>query len=125
MERFTDPWAARWAAELDQDTDYRRHAERWQGGILFVVEGEAPRKVFLDLEGGRCRAGRAATPEDEAAAPYEIRADLATWEDVLGGRLDPLYALMRGRLRLSRGSLASLLPYTAAAKAMVAAAGRL
>lgn len=117
MERFTDDWAQAWGRALDEDDDYRRAAARWQGGIVFVVEPD--RKVFLDLEGGRCRAARVATPEDETAAAYAIQASPEVWDEVLDGRLDPLYGLARGRLRLAKGGLASLLPFAAAAQRMV------
>lgn len=117
MERFSDDWARAWCRALDGDEDYRRSAERWDGGILFVVGPD--RKVFLDLRGGRCLAGRVATSEDEAAAAYAIEANEDAWADVLDGRLDPIMGLMRGKLRLAKGSLASLLPFTAAAQRMV------
>lgn len=117
MERFSDDWARAWARALDEDEDYRRAAARWQGGIVFVVEPD--RKVFLDLDGGRCRAGRVATAEDEASAAYAIQGSPEVWDEVLNGRLDPLYGLARGRLRLTKGKLAALLPFAGAAQRMV------
>lgn len=123
MERFSDEWAQAWGRALDDDQDYRRSAARWQGAILFVVQPD--RKVFLDLQGGRCLAGRTATAADEASAAYALEASPEVWDEVLDGRLDPMYGIVRGKLRLTKGSLATLLPFTAAAKQMVQKASAL
>jgi putative sterol carrier protein len=47
---------------------------------------------------------------------------MGTWRRVLHGEVAPLMAIMTGRLVLTRGSLAALIPYAMAAKALVDAA---
>lgn len=122
---FTDPWARTWCEVLDRDETYRQAASGWEGALALVLEGDEElgpardRAVYLDLHRGRCRRGRAATDEDLETAPFVLRGPSATWKRVLEGGLDPIFALMSGKLRLSRGSVARLVPYTRAAKRMV------
>jgi len=54
--------------------------------------------------------------------PFIIRADPQTWKRVLDRDLEPIFGLIRGKLKLAKGSLVSLLPYTTAAKEMVLSA---
>ena len=61
-------------------------------------------------------------PEDEA--PYVLEADPYSWKRVLDGELDPIAGLMRGKIKLRRGSVVELARYVKAAKELVRAAGR-
>lgn len=125
---FTDDWARAWAEKLSASDVYRTAASKWEGDIVLVMEpddglGIAERQtVYLDLWHGDCREARVATVEDEQGAAYVISASAVSWKEILEGSLDPIMALMRGRLTLKKGRLASLLPYTSAAKELVASA---
>jgi putative sterol carrier protein len=77
------------------------------------------RRVFLDLWHGECRLARAAASSDEAEARYILTGSSSSWRLVLTGKLAPLVAIMTGRLRLTKGSLAELIPYVDAAKELV------
>lgn len=127
---FTAAWAAELERELTASEEYRRAAAGWKGTLLFTLEPEpdfgvpAERRLFLDLAHGSPRAGRPALPQDPAAASHELSAAAAVWRDLLEGRLEPGAAIMGGRLRLQRGSLFSLLPHLAAARALLACAQR-
>ncbi len=67
---------------------------------------------------------RPATNEDVDAAPYVIRGSAEDWQQVLEGRLDPIMALMQGKLKLQNGGLIALARYGAAAKQLVVSARR-
>ncbi len=54
-----------------------------------------------------------------------LQGNAAAWKRILAGEVEPLTALMTGKLRLTQGSLAKLLPYVQAAKELVAAARRI
>ena len=43
----------------------------------------------------------------------------AAWQQVLTGAVPPLLAIMTGKLKLTKGALAELLPYVNAAKELV------
>jgi putative sterol carrier protein len=125
---FTAAWAAAWRRELNASPVYREKAAGWEGAVALQMTADPAlgvseaRAVWLDLHHGACREARAATPEDLAAAAYLIDAEPAVWNDVLGGRLSPVGALLGGRLRLLRGSVMSLVPYIAAAQELLVTA---
>lgn len=129
-ELFTDAWARAFCAELAANPRYRQAAQGWEGAIGMVL-GEDPehgvdedRPIILDLWHGACRGARAAGEEDLEAAPFVLSAPGGVWRRIFGGDLDPIFALMSGKLTMPRGTVARLLPYTAAAKEMVATARR-
>ena len=122
---FSDTWARAVGELLSSSETYQTAARTWEGAIVFQLEA-APnqgiaedRAVYLDLWHGECRAARAATPDDLEHAAFIISGDAATWQQVLSGRSDPLTTLMRGKLKLKKGSLATLTRYVGAAKALV------
>jgi putative sterol carrier protein len=130
MDVFSDAWAAAWARELNASDAFRVAALKWESAFVLVMQPDAaagvrePRAVFVDLAGGACLAGRAATDEDLERAPYVLRASPAVWKQVLGGDLEPVGAVMIGLLDLSRGSLVGLAPWVGAAKELLSAACR-
>lgn len=130
MDVFSDAWAVAWAREINASDAFRVAALKWESGFVLVMQPDAeagfrePRAVYVDLTGGGCRAGRTATDEDFAQAPYVLKASPAVWRQVLGGDLEPVGAVMTGLLDLSRGSLIGLAPWVGAAKELLSAACR-
>lgn len=130
-EIFTDPWARSWRRELTASEAYRSAAKKWEGALVLALEGDAElgpeddRAVFLDLWHGECREARAARGADLERVPFALHGTAAVWKRVLQGDLDPLFALMSGKLKLTRGRVAQLVPFAQAAKEMVQAARRI
>lgn len=129
-EVFTDGWARAWGEQMSGSPEYRGAAARWEGAVVLVMEPDpavgvaAERAVCADLWHGECRSSGEASPEQRAQAPLVIVAGARTWRDVLTGRTDPVFGLLSGALRLERGSVGALVPFTTAAREMVAAARR-
>lgn len=129
-EIFTDDWARAWCEEINASPAYRKAAAEWEGEVVLQLSAnpargiDRDRAICADLWHGECRAARAATEEDLAAAPFVIRGDPHSWGRVLEGSLDPIMGLMRGKLKLTRGKLTTLARYVLAAKELVAAATR-
>ncbi len=130
-EIFTAPWAEAFCQALNANERYRRVARTWEGALLLVMEADpargipATRAVFLDLHHGQCRAARAAAPDDAAHAPYVLTATPAVWKAILQGELPPIAAILRGKLRLTKGNMMALVPHVRAAQELVATAARL
>jgi putative sterol carrier protein len=129
-EIFSESWAKVWAKRIKENEAYRKAAANWEGAMVLVMNADPSwgiaeeRAVIADLWHGDCRGAKIAESEDLLEAPYVIRANPATWKDVLAGKLDPIFGLVRGKLKLARGSVFSLLPYTVAAKELVVSATR-
>jgi len=125
LELFSDQWAQHWCARLNASAAYRAAAEGWSGAVALVMtpaDGAERHGVYMDAEGGICRIAREASAEDLAGAAYVFEAAPAVWREVLGGRTAPAMALFSGKLRLTRGNLAALMPHAAAARELIATA---
>ncbi len=118
---FSQSWAEAWCSALNESETYRAVAAAWEGAVALVsreLEGE-PLAVHLDLHHGACRGARVARADDLATAAYVLEAPPAVWRELLEGRGSPVMALVTGRLWLTRGELATLLPYAGAAKELL------
>jgi putative sterol carrier protein len=123
---FSDEWARAWCEALNASEAYRAAAAAWEGSVALAAttaDGSGGPAVFLDLRHGSCLAARAASPEDVAGATYLIEAQPATWRDVLAAQTSPLMALMTGRLKLTRGEMAKLMPHANSARELLHLAG--
>jgi putative sterol carrier protein len=129
MEVFTEEWCVACCDRLNQRESYRLAAAGWEGAAVLLMSADPEqgihedRAVWLDIHHGQCRGTRVATAQDLETAPYLFRADLANWKRLLAGEVDPVAAVMAGKLKLSRGNLFTLAKYAGAAREMVLAAG--
>jgi len=125
LELFSEQWARQWGARLNESATYRAAAAEWKGAVALVMtaaNGGEPRAVYMDAQGGTCHIAREASEEDLAGAAYIFEAAPAVWREVFGGRTAPAMALFSGKLRLTRGNLAALMPHAAAARELIATA---
>jgi putative sterol carrier protein len=119
LELFSQAWAQAAGQNLQTSTGYQKAAAAWEGTMIFANSSQTHSNAFFDLWHGECRAARLATTTDLENAAYIISADTNTWEQVLTGQLEPIAALLRGKLKLSKGNLAVLVRYVPAAKELV------
>lgn len=131
-EVFSEDWTRAWAEELRTSDAYRTAAATWEGSLALVMtadgdgaDNDAAQAAFVDLWHGECRGARPASDEDRATADFVIAAASQTWQQVLAGKLEPVFGIMSGKLKLERGSLAKLVPQVTAAKELVACAARI
>ncbi|HUK13008.1 MAG TPA: hypothetical protein VLW17_06865 [Thermoanaerobaculaceae bacterium] len=127
---FSAGWAKLWRDEINRSAEFRAAGAGWEGTLVLRMAADPgdgdrrPPSVLVDLAGGSCRAARTASGDDERAAGFVIVADAATWHDLFAGRADLIFSIIRGKFSLARGTLAELVPHVAAARALLAAAGR-
>jgi putative sterol carrier protein len=125
LDLFSEGWTAAWCEALNASEPYRLAARDWDGivALMMTADGSrSPRGAILDSAAGACRSARTADSAGLAKAGYVFEAGPDVWQEVFTGRIAPAMALMTGKLKLSRGSLAALLPHAAAAREMLAAA---
>lgn len=118
VKLYSNEWQQAWKSALQASPVYRKAAETWEGALILQVEPDV--RIYLDLHKGDCLEIRDARPLDECK--FELSATRDIWRELLDQGKDPLYMVMRGKLKLLKGSKAALLPYAKAAKAMLAAA---
>ncbi|MCS7082084.1 MAG: SCP2 sterol-binding domain-containing protein [Bacteroidetes bacterium] len=116
-ELFTQERLQRWCQALNASSEYREAARDWEGALaLIAIQDGVERVAYLDLHRGTCRGARLASPQEAEAAAYVLVGDRQVWEQVLFSGLDPVLALMSGKLRLRKGNPLSLSRYMAAAR---------
>ena len=125
---FTAAWADAFLGAVNADAAYHDAAKGWTNPVALVVspgvgiaDGAA---VQVDLQAGTCLSA-ASMGIDEVSAPFVLTADLATWKEIVGGGTDPIMAVARGKVKLTRGSLATLMMHSRGAKALVACAQKI
>jgi putative sterol carrier protein len=122
---FSADWAAAFRDAVNNDSGYRDAAKGWTNPVAMVIAtGDGPAAgmaVQVDLQAGTCLSA-AALHADDVSAPYVLSADLATWKEIVTGGSDPLMAVARGKVKLARGSLGTLMLHAKGAKALVACA---
>jgi putative sterol carrier protein len=124
---FSEAWAQAYQQAINRSAAYRAASLRWDAGSLAFVIHASPRHglvtptaVLLDLYRGDCRAAHSVPVESAMrGAHFVIEGDYDSWLKVLRGEADPLKMLMRGGLRLSKGSMLRLLPFTQSAQELV------
>jgi len=113
---------------LNESEGYREAGAGWVGPIVLTLDEDPARgvpegrSVRLDLAGGSCRGAQATSNGDAVGEATVIAGSPVTWSRVLRGDVDPLFALMSGKLQLRSGSLAALMPHARSAKELVATA---
>jgi putative sterol carrier protein len=120
----SDEWLRLYRDLINGSQEYREASQDWEGDIAFVMEAEPDRGVpedlvaWLDLWHGECRGARMITADEGELAAYGIRAPYSRWREVLEGRLEPVKAMVQGKLKL-RGDLAEIVRHVRAAKELV------
>jgi putative sterol carrier protein len=128
LEVFSEEWSHAACEKLNQHEPYRSAASNWEGAIVMVMRADPKagvteeRATYFDLHHGACRGARVASNADRDDAPYVMSAPPGVWKQIFSRQLEPISAIMFGKLKLERGSMFTLARYTTAAKEMVVAA---
>ena len=125
MARFpSEEWLTLYRDLINGSQEYRDSSQDWEGDVAFYLEAEPDRGVpddlvaWLDLWHGECRGAAMITADEGERAAYGIRAPYSRWREVLEGRLEPVKAMVQGKLKL-RGDLANIVRHVRAAKELV------
>ena len=122
-EIFSQSWITAFREAISRSEAYRSAAKNWTWPLVLMIDkgSDFPeeRAIYLDLHRGDCREARLATAADLQNVPFVIRATAEAWQQVLAGQIDPMLALVRGKLKLERGSMIQLARHVNAAKQLV------
>jgi len=120
----TPSWFEALVDLINGSAAYREAAATWEGDIAFLIEAEPDRGVPLDVWGvldlwhGECRGGGVADEDRGRRAAYLLRAPYSRWRQVVTGELDPIKAMMQGKLKV-QGDLPTIVRQVRAANELV------
>ena len=131
MHRFPSAqWTNAFRIVLNHDRAYRDAGKSWTfGSVALIIRSDGnhgPERfagIILDVHEGQCRGARFVEGErDPDDAEFVIVGAYLRWKEVIEGTLDPIKAMMEGKLRLARGHLPTIVRYVEPSRTLVAAA---
>jgi len=115
MVVFSNEWAEGLKTQINENEAYKAAAAQWNDTLLLVLSksktvnhADNP-AIFLDLQHGTCMDARIATAEDFEDATFILGADTENWKRMLDGKIAPMSAVMRGKLKVLKGGMSTLL----------------
>jgi putative sterol carrier protein len=95
-------WLSLFQQKLNTDSHYAQVAKAWEGDMYFVIEpgGNLTQTVimYLDLWHGQCRAVEVVDEISKYSPAFTLRAAYPNFAAVLGGKLDPMQAMLTRKL---------------------------
>ncbi|HIE17274.1 MAG TPA: hypothetical protein EYP71_03665 [Dehalococcoidia bacterium] len=118
----TEEWVKAACEATNKSQAYKEAAKNWEGDMYFIVEPEGTLKekiiMYFDLYHGECRAASVVKDEAEKTPAYRFWAPLGIWRQILEKKLDPVQAMMTGKLNL-KGDMAQIMRMPKAAVELV------
>jgi putative sterol carrier protein len=118
----SDEWIKEFGRQINSSKAYEESAKDWEGDFIFVMEADStyPKTVyfFVGLLHGKSTDTAMIESEKAREAQFALTAAVATWRKIIEGKLDPIQAIMTGKLKL-KGNLAKVLRYPKSAKELV------
>ncbi|MDR5704361.1 MAG: SCP2 sterol-binding domain-containing protein, partial [Armatimonadota bacterium] len=124
---FSEEWVAKFCEAINQSAAYREAAAEWEWPLVLVLTKSAEigypedQGIWLDLYHGECRRASIVRGEEAQQAPYVVSGDYYTWKQILNKELDPIRAIVLGRLRL-QGDIGVIVRFARGAQELVEAA---
>lgn len=105
-------WVAAFKDAVNASEAYRVSAAKWEGDFHFVVEPKGslkePVKFYLDLWHGECREAHLVEDSDTKEPEFIIQGTIDTFRQIFDKKLDPIRALVSGKLKL-KGNLGKIM----------------
>ena len=121
----TEEWVAEFKKQVDEKPDYKEGGKNWRDGVIVLIINAKPQvgidadfNIYLDLHEGECREAKVCSDEEAVQQPFVIRGEFERWKLVVLDQLEPVKAMMQGKLKLI-GDLPTIVRSIDAAKALV------
>ena len=115
----SEEWMTEYRELINQSPEYRDAASDWEGVVVYHFQAEPDKGLAEDVYGwfdlwhGECREAKQVTAEEAVSAAYVVSAPYSRWKQVITKELEPMKAIMQGRLKM-KGDLAKAVRYTKA-----------
>ena len=132
IKLMSEEWAQALQVDLNNSDAYYKASTRWTMGPVAMIMKASPENgfprdqaVLLDLHKGRCRdAHNVAVPTARQQATIVLEATYDNWMDVLERRAKAFPMILRGNIKLEKGSIRQLMPFTKSSSELVRSAIR-
>ncbi len=129
---FPSPeWAIAYKDAINSNAAYKSAGKDWvQGVVAMVVKADPALDIpddlgmWLDVHQGECRECKLVTAGEANTAPFVIVADYARWKQVIKRELDPIKAMMQGKLKLTKGHMPTIVKHVNASRELVESTSR-
>lgn len=126
----SEEWTQAFAVAVNDNEDYRKHGKPWTYGAVAMVISKNPELgieedtgMILDVDQGVCRGTQYVKGMDAVQeAPFVIVAPYDRWKQVIRGEVDPIKAMMEGKLKMTKGHLPTMLRFVESSRALVVSA---
>lgn len=123
MQIFNQDWSNAYQEAINHNSAYTETSQKWNHGSLAMAihfDDATAQAVCLDLEAGHCNDAQSMSLETaHEQANFVIEGDTVAWKAVLNNDIQPLMAIMRGKLKLTKGSISKLMPFAKSASELV------
>lgn len=123
---FNREWLNEWKNSLSNSKNYKKAGKNWNNRVLLkfkpvpdILSEVSSLGFYLDLQYGECVELRYAQSDDEERCDIVLQADELTWIRLMEEKKDPTMMIMKGKLKLDKGSLITLSTQRFAAKALL------
>ncbi|MGC8573134.1 MAG: SCP2 sterol-binding domain-containing protein [Caldisphaera sp.] len=125
-------WAEIFCKKINENNNYKNVAKGWKWPLMFKVTGlsdELLKKfpsgnigIKLDLFEGQCKGAEFYEDSTKGNADFILTASFDSWMKILTGELNPVTAILQGKLKLEKGSMATVMRFPSAAVELVKSA---
>ena len=115
----SEEWMQVYRGLINDSAEYREAAHDWEGAVVYHFQAEPDKHLgedvygWFDLWHGECRDAKQITADEASAAQFIVSAPYSIWKQVIRKELEPMKAIMQGRLKM-KGDLAKAVRYTKA-----------
>ncbi|HEX4352902.1 MAG TPA: SCP2 sterol-binding domain-containing protein [Polyangiales bacterium] len=126
----SEGWAAEYRQAVNANPNYATAGKDWtHGPVALIVKADPSIQldkdmaIFLDVDAGVCR-GATYMPADAARvdAAFAVEGPYDNWKKLILENLDPIKALMQGKLKLTKGHLPTMIRYVESSKQLLSSA---
>jgi len=124
----SDEWAKLMMDDLNKSDAYMEAAKNWEGDFYFIIEpkdkGGQQSLLYMDLWHGKCREACLVTDPAARKPVFLLSGSMENWKKVMTKQVDPMQAMMTGKLKL-QGNMAMVMKNVRAAKELVESCTRI
>ncbi|MFW9942282.1 MAG: SCP2 sterol-binding domain-containing protein [Candidatus Thorarchaeota archaeon] len=128
MKIFSEEWVEAFGKAINDNPNYKPSALTWEGDMLFVIEPSGNLdhtvKVLVGLYHGECTGTKLIKEGEEVEAEFIITGNYDNVLQVIKKEIDPIRAIMAGKLKLE-GNMAKVMRHTKAAQEIVVSLGNI